>query len=111
MSFDTRSTIISAVHQHACADLDVNIAPEHRYLAVFILDDDTQPARIIESAATEQEALNMLSAPPEIYAPEYIIDLDAPSTDEAVRPVVETTGGAQVEDYYVPFDEQNISFA
>lgn len=54
------------------------IDPAHRYLVIYQLDDETQPFRLVRSAADDQSVEDALLETPEGFVGEHVLDLEAP---------------------------------
>lgn len=90
------------------------IDDEIRYLAVTILDDDTQPYREIQAFRSEACATDYLCGPatPETMRGEFLITLDAKTLDACMRPVAfDVSDRPGIGDCTVAFDESVCPFA
>lgn len=107
----TRETVACAITSDPT--VEGSIGPDHRYLAVFIFDDDTQPFRQVISCLDGNIAMQTMKTPPEGFFPEYLIDLDGPLF-ACVLQGIDTGNGSGWQllmDGYLPFDQDHIAFA
>ena len=106
----TRDHIIDRLAQHCGLSLVASINSSDRYLAVLILDDNTENSRIITSAPSREAALDILTDPPSCFCAEYLIDMDAP-IDECVFQAYDDGHTVDVSGDPFPFNEHRVAFA
>jgi hypothetical protein len=100
------------VREHEAEDLRlVGVDPGHRYLVVFVLDDETEAGRIITSASNQASAIAALTEPPEPYLGELLIDLEAAGIDEAVTRAYDDGLSVELDEHAVPFSADYVTFA
>ncbi len=105
----TRSDVLSRLRAAEAEDFELfALNPAHRWVLVFLLDDDTQTVRLVTSAPDITAAQAQLVDPPDgLYLPEYLMDLDA-ELAACVHTVYED---GEVEPSAFPFDGDHLAFA